>query len=78
MNMGYDLRTMVIPLVWFLGRQTTKASLSLQGTGITKLLFPAESPITTTGAFVLAIDSTLAKTVVLPRWVVQQGPWSLV
>jgi hypothetical protein len=55
-----------------------EVSLSLQGSGITKLLFPAESPITTTGAFVLAIDSTLAKTVVLPRWVVQQGPWSLV
>jgi hypothetical protein len=55
-----------------------EVSLSLQGTGITKLVFPAESPITTTGAFVLAIDSTLAKTVVLPRWVVQQGPWSLV
>jgi hypothetical protein len=76
MNMGHDLRAMVILLVWFLeSRQTTKASL---GTGITKLLFPAESPITTTGAFVLTIDSTLAKTVVLPRWVVQQGPWSLV
>jgi hypothetical protein len=55
-----------------------EASLSLQGTGITKLVFPAESPITTTGAFVLAIDSALAKTVVLPRWVVQQGPWSLI
>jgi hypothetical protein len=53
------------------------ASLSLESTGITKLSFPAESPITTTGSFGLAIDSTLAKTVVLPRWVVQQGPWSL-
>jgi hypothetical protein len=53
------------------------ASLSLEGTGITKLSFPAESPITTTGKFGLAIDSTLAKTVVLPRWVVQQGPWSI-
>jgi hypothetical protein len=52
--------------------------LSLQGTGITKLMFPAESPITTTGTFGLVIDSTLTKTVVLPRWVVQQGPWSLV
>jgi hypothetical protein len=52
-------------------------SLSLQGTGITKLMFPAESPITTTGVFGLAIDSTLVKTVVLPRWVVQQGPWSV-
>jgi hypothetical protein len=51
--------------------------LSLQGTGITKLMFPAESPITTTGTFGLVIDSVLAKTVVLPRWVVQQGPWSL-
>jgi hypothetical protein len=53
------------------------AFLSLEGTGITKLSFPAESPITTTGSFGLAIDSTLAKIVVLPRWVVQQGPWSL-
>jgi hypothetical protein len=53
------------------------ASLSLQGTGITKLLFPAESPITTTGAFGLVVDSTLARSIVLPRWVVQQGPWSL-
>jgi hypothetical protein len=52
-------------------------SLSLQGTGITSLLFPAESPITTTGAFDLIIDSSLAKTVVLPRWVVDQGSWSL-
>jgi hypothetical protein len=54
------------------------ASLSLEGTGITKLSFPGESPITTTGSFGLAIDSTLAKSVVLPRWVVQQGPWSFV
>jgi hypothetical protein len=54
------------------------ASLSLQGTGITDLIFPAESLITTTGAFELAIDSTLATTVVLPKWVVQKdGPWSL-
>jgi hypothetical protein len=52
-------------------------SLSLQGTGIRKLLFPAESPITTTGAFGLVVDSTLARSIVLPRWVVQQGPWSL-
>jgi hypothetical protein len=55
-----------------------ETSLSLQGTSITDLIFPAESLITTTGAFELAIDSTLATTVVLPKWVVQQGgPWSL-
>jgi hypothetical protein len=53
-------------------------TLSLQGTGITDLLFPAENSITTMGAFELAIDSTLETTVVLPKWVVQQSPWSLI
>jgi hypothetical protein len=52
-------------------------TLSLQGTGITDLLFPAENLITTMGAFELAIDSTLDTVVVLPKWVVQQSPWSL-
>jgi hypothetical protein len=55
-----------------------ETTLSLQGTGLKSLVFPAESPITTTGDFELAIDSTLAQTVVLPRWVVNQGPWSLI
>jgi hypothetical protein len=53
------------------------SSLTLQGTGITTLIFPAESPMTTTGIFRMSIDSTLAKIVALPKWVVQQGPWSL-
>jgi hypothetical protein len=53
------------------------SSLTLQGTGITTLIFPAESPMTTTGIFRMGIDSTLAKIVALPKWVVQQGPWSL-
>jgi hypothetical protein len=53
------------------------SSLSLQGTGISTLIFPAESPMTTTGIFRMSIDSTLPKTVVLPEWVVKQGPWSL-
>jgi hypothetical protein len=52
-------------------------SLSLHGTGISILRFPAESPITSTGVFRLSIDSTLANSVVLPKWVVQPGPWSL-
>jgi hypothetical protein len=55
-----------------------ETSLSLQGTGITKLHFPAESPITTTGSYGLVVDSTSASSIVLPQWVVQQGPWSLV
>jgi hypothetical protein len=55
-----------------------ETTLSLQGTGLKSLAFPAESPITTTGVFELAIDSTLTQTVVLPRWVVNQGPWSLI
>jgi hypothetical protein len=55
-----------------------ETTLSLQGTGLTSLVFHAESPITTTGVFELAIDSSLAQTVVLPRWVVNQGPWSLI
>jgi hypothetical protein len=55
-----------------------ETTLSLQGTGLTSLVFPAESPITTTGVFELSIDSTLAQTVVLPRWVVNQGSWSLI
>jgi hypothetical protein len=53
------------------------SSLTLQGTGITTLIFPAESPMTTTGIFRMGIDSTLAKIVTLPKWVVQTGPWSL-
>jgi hypothetical protein len=51
--------------------------LSLQGTGIKELVFPADSSITTTGTFVLSIDSDSSGPIVLPRWVVQQGPWSL-
>jgi hypothetical protein len=47
------------------------SSLSLKGTGITCLEFPAESPITTTGLFELGIDSTLDTFVVLPKWVTQ-------
>jgi hypothetical protein len=53
------------------------STLSLKGTGITSLQFPAESPITTTGFFELVIDSTLDTFVVLPKWVTQQGLWSL-
>jgi hypothetical protein len=53
------------------------STLSLKGTGLTSLQFPAESPITTTGFFELVIDSTLDTFVVLPKWVTQQGPWSL-
>jgi hypothetical protein len=53
------------------------SSLTLQGTGITTLIFPAESPMTTTGIFRMGIDSTLDKIVALPKWVVQTGPWSL-
>jgi hypothetical protein len=49
------------------------SSLSLKGTGITCLEFPAESPITTTGLFKLSIDSTLDTFVVLPKWVTQQS-----
>jgi hypothetical protein len=52
-------------------------SLSLKGTGIVSLYFPAESPITTTGTFELTIDNTVETFVVLPKWVTQQGPWSL-
>jgi hypothetical protein len=54
------------------------STLSLQGTGLMHLHFPAESPITTTGTFRLSIDSSLNNVVTLPRWVVQQGPWSLI
>jgi hypothetical protein len=53
------------------------STLSLKGTGITSLQFPAESPITTTGFFELVINSTLDTFVVLPKWVTQQGLWSL-
>jgi hypothetical protein len=53
------------------------SSLSFYGTGITNLRFPAESPMTSTGAFRLSIDSTLTNSVVLPQWVVRPGPWSL-
>jgi hypothetical protein len=53
------------------------STLSLKGTGLTCLQFPAESPITTTGFFELVIDSTLDTFVVLPKWVTQQGLWSL-
>jgi hypothetical protein len=51
--------------------------MSLQGKGITKLEFMAESPITTTGVFVLFVDSALVGPVELPDWVVQTGPWSV-
>jgi hypothetical protein len=53
------------------------STLSLKGTGITSMQFPAECPITTTGFFELVINSTLDTFVVLPKWVTQQGLWSL-
>jgi hypothetical protein len=52
-----------------------ESSLSLQNTGIKKLRFPAESPITKTGVYTLSINGS--GSVVLPKWVTQTGPWSL-
>jgi hypothetical protein len=52
-----------------------ESSLSLESTGIKKLRFPAESPITKTGVYTLSINGS--GSVVLPKWVTQTGPWSL-
>jgi hypothetical protein len=56
---------------------TLRNTLSLKGTGIKNLCFPAESPLTTTGFFRLVIDSASDDPVVLPLWVTETGPWSL-
>jgi hypothetical protein len=56
---------------------TLSTNLSLKGTGVKNLCFPAESPLTTTGFFRLAIDSASDAPVVLPLWTTVSGPWSL-
>jgi hypothetical protein len=53
------------------------STLTFKGTSVTNLKFPSDNLITTTGKFELVIDNTLDTPVALPKWVVQQGPWSL-
>jgi hypothetical protein len=54
------------------GNFNSLPEISLQGTSIKNVHFPAESLLTATGAsYVLSVDGP----VVLPQWVVQSGPF---